>query len=64
MSSISILHIIIFPNISGAYNTYYVDFACPLGKVITTGNQTPLEKKPGCGETPGPTGIPANNAGG
>ena len=41
-----------------------MDFAWPLGKVTTTGSQTPLEKKPGCGDTPGPTGIPARRAGG
>lgn len=28
------------------------------------GSQTLLEKNPGCGETPGPTGIPASIAGG
>lgn len=44
--------------------TYYVDLACPFGKVATSGNQTPREKKPGWGDTPGPAGIPAKNAGG
>jgi hypothetical protein len=32
--------------------------------VTTKGSHTPLEKKPGCGETPGPTGMPARRAGG
>lgn len=44
--------------------SYYVDLACPLGNVQTNGNQTPREKKPGCGDIPGPTGIPVRNAGG
>jgi len=44
--------------------TYYVDLACPLENVTTKGSHTPLEKKPGCGEIPGPTGMPASRAGG
>lgn len=37
---------------------------CPIGKVTTSGSQTFLNEKPGCGVTPGPTGKPAINAGG
>lgn len=35
-----------------------------MGNVTTNGNQTPLNKNPGCGETPAPTGNPPINAGG
>lgn len=38
--------------------------ACPLGNVQTSGRQTPREKKLGCGDIPGPTGMPARKAGG
>lgn len=35
-----------------------------MGNVTTNGNQTPRKRKPGCGETPGPTGSPPISAGG
>lgn len=44
--------------------TYYVDLVWPFGKVEIRGNHTPREKNPGCGDTPGPAGIPARKAGG
>lgn len=48
------------------YKRFLYKFAldCPMGKVTTSGSQTFLNEKPGCGVTPGPTGRPAINAGG
>jgi len=41
-----------------------MDLACPVGNWITTGSHTPPRpKNPGWGDTPGPTGMPANTVG-
>lgn len=53
-----IIHIIF------SFKTYYIDLVCPIGNVTTNGNHTPLNKNPGCGDTPGPTGKPPIIAGG
>lgn len=41
-----------------------MDFVEPLAYTCTIGNQTPLDKNPGCGDTPGTTGMPVKKAGG
>lgn len=38
------------------YNTYNVDFDCPVGNVTISGNQTLLNRNPACCDAPGTIG--------